>query len=274
VDYPYGECFFHYTTRGAAFEAILPEKQLRLSPYHRVSDPLENQPWRFAGAWFVDEADQERPEREFFVFHGETDSIWHSAKLLALTVDAPGATGFEASTESFARGWARARMWEGYAERHRGVCLVFDQAKLTASIERSLEAQGLAGPYHKPVVYTPEGPDLPPFDPTSVAGGVTAEYVREFVEHNHEELFFRKATDWETEYEYRFVVTAPDRDFAYVDYGDALQAVVVGERFPRWQRAGAIELCQEVEAEALRLDWSMRRPFPVRLGVRHPATGS
>jgi len=34
--------FFHYTTREAAFAHILPERQLRLSPYSKVNDPMES----------------------------------------------------------------------------------------------------------------------------------------------------------------------------------------------------------------------------------------
>lgn len=49
-------------------------------------------------------------------------------------------------------------------------------------------------------------------------------------------LFFLKTRDWETEFEYRFVLTAPDTDQVFAEYGDALEAVIVGEKFPQWQR--------------------------------------
>jgi hypothetical protein len=46
MDLEAGSYFFHYTTREAAFEYILPERQLRLSPYARMRDPLKAQaPW-------------------------------------------------------------------------------------------------------------------------------------------------------------------------------------------------------------------------------------
>ena len=266
-----GDFFFHYTSREAAFDHILPTGRLRLSPYDRVNDPLENQPWRFAGAFFIDEAspDPQAPERAYFEFDREARVIWGSAKLLALTVDAPPDTGYEGTAEFFGRGWARARMWDQYSERHMGVCLLFDRSKLTASINASLQEQGFALPYHREIAYTEEGPagSLLSLDLGAIAGNVTAPLVRQFVEDNHEELFFLKTRDWETEFEYRFVVTAPEEDYVSVDYDDALEAVIVGERFPKWQEPGAIDVCRGVGAMAARIDWSMRRPIPVRLGT-------
>lgn len=49
----------------------------------------------------------------------------------------------------------------------------------------------------------------------------------------------RRTLDWASEHEYRFVVTAPDQEYVRVGFGDALKAVIVGERFPAWQRPGA-----------------------------------
>jgi hypothetical protein len=89
--------------------------------------------------------------------------------------------------------------------------------------------------------------------------------VRRFVQQHNDVLFFLKTRDWETEYEYRFVVTAPDDDYVYVDYVDALEAVIVGERFPRWERPGAIAMCRAKDAEAARISWRSDAPRPVLL---------
>ena len=39
-----GDYLYHYTTREAAFEHILPDRTLLLSPAHRMRDPLESNP--------------------------------------------------------------------------------------------------------------------------------------------------------------------------------------------------------------------------------------
>jgi hypothetical protein len=83
------------------------------------------------------------------------------------------------------------------------------------------------------------------------------------LEDHQVDLFFLKALDWRTEYEYRFVVTTPrDDDEVFVGYGEALEAVIVGERFPSWQRASAMQACKEAKAAPLILSWFRGRPSP------------
>lgn len=262
-----GSYFFHYTNREAAFEHILPSGRLRLSPYTQVNDPLENKPWLIAAGYAVDESsdDAEQAQHvEHLKFLSGTSAVWDAAKLLALTVDAPPEAGYGGHAEPFGRGWARARMWDQYAEGHRGVCLLFDQDRLTKNLRGSLRKQGIPAPWRGAVVYTPEGPSE--LLSMALEGKVTPRGVADFIEQHQDALFFRKATDWATEFEYRFVVTGPaDSEFVEVDYGDALEAVIVGERFPPWQWASAVESCQRAGVEAWRLDWSTRRPVPTEL---------
>jgi hypothetical protein len=62
-------------------------------------------------------------------------------------------------------------------------------------------------------------------------------------------------------YEYRVVLTAGDDgdDYAWIDYGDSLVGVVLGERVPPWQRPGAIEACSKIEAKLGRMIWDNGR---------------
>ena len=196
-------------------------------------------------------------------FSDAFEQIWASARLLALTVDA--SEGYEGPASCFGRGWSRAPMWEQYAGAHRGACLVFARDELTDQISKSLVRQGLATPYHRKVDYTEEGPAgaIPRLDlERLVEEGVEESAVASFVEAHHDPLFFLKTRDWASEHEYRFVVTCPDQLNVRVDFGDALKAVVVGERFPDWQRPGAIRACATAKAQPYHLLWSSRRPLP------------
>jgi hypothetical protein len=113
-------CFFHYTTREAAFGDIIPFRRLRFSTYARMRDPIENKQWAFPAAYFAREEEADEPrEQAYFEFHHLAAEIFHQAHLLALTVD----TTYAWPDEEFGRGWSRARMWEQYAEAHKGVCL-------------------------------------------------------------------------------------------------------------------------------------------------------
>jgi hypothetical protein len=274
MDYPPGQCFFHYTTRKAAFEHILPEKKLRFSLYRNMRDPLESQPWTFAGAYFIDESvkpgEPDPAEAAFFQFNRLANYIRERSHLLAFTIDAEG-YGESPNAEYFARGWSRARMWEQYAENHQGACLVFNREKLIASITRSLQDQGRAAPYYKKVEYTETGTADLSLNLGGLAGNVSDAVVQEFIEQHKDELFFLKTLDWETEHEYRFSTTSEDGGGLFVDYADSLEAVIVGQSFPDWERPGAIEACRHANADALRLDWSSNgRPIPAMLRVKRP----
>jgi hypothetical protein len=252
-----GRYFFHYTTR-EGFEHILPCKRLRFSPYERMRDPLENKRWRFN-----DDTGREPTPTAAAEFRRLADTIRTSAKLLSLTVDAPAARG---RSDWFNLGWARPRMWEQYAENHAGVCLVFDQERLTRCIKDSLQAQGLALPYHHPICYQPAGTGSGvTLDLRKLAGEVTDDFVARYVEDHHLELFFLKAADCATEFEYRFVVTTPDFEYVRVDYGNALAAVIAGEELPNWQRPAAVHSCTRASVDPLVVDWSTGRPLLVSL---------
>jgi Protein of unknown function (DUF2971) len=257
--------FFHYTTREAAFEHIIPRRTLRFSPYGQMRDPLENKRWGFPESLHgLTETERELETRAWFSFHRHANEIRSSAKLLSLTLDAD--YGDDPDAEHFAHGWARARMWEQYAERHAGVCLVFSGPRLAAAVRESLCSKGIAPPYHRHVVYSAAA-----FQPLlrlhELSEADDAAVVRKWVQANSGDLFFRKTPDWQTEYEYRFVVTYPDSTYVCAAFGGALEMVVVGERFPTWQRSGAAELCDRAGARLLQLRWESGFPVPVPLNV-------
>ena len=52
---------------------------------------------------------------------------------------------------------------------------------------------------------------------------------------------------------------------------DALVAVIVGERFPEWQRAGASELCDVAGVPLSRMHWEHGRPFVLNAPTLDPS---
>jgi len=258
-------CFFHYTTRDVAFEHILPNGKLKFSTYDQMRDPLENKDWSWSGSWPVDnpDLDAEDPlEDAFFNFQEPARWIRKQAHLLALTVDAPG---YSSHANGFAKGWARARMWEQYGENHAGVCLVFDQGLLKANLQTDLEKQLGFGPYHRMVQYDETGSvgtEATKLKPASWPKEINAEFVAQYIEDHHDELFFKKTLDWQTEYEYRFVTTASPEKPLLASYGDALIAVIVGDRFPDWQLPSAEKASGAVEVDLLRMHWHGIAPKP------------
>jgi hypothetical protein len=260
-----GRYFFHYTTREAAFGGIMAEHRLRLATYGRMRDPLENQPWRFTfgGFGLGPEDDAELIERlnDYSLFEGELNvGVRDRSHLLSLTVDVEPDP--EGEQEPFCRGWARARMWEQYAERHRGVCLVFDKEELTDSLMASVP--GLVV-YSQKVIYDGRGMMKPLIDHRQMT---RPGYVAEYINDNSGSLFFTKARDWETEHEHRFVVTATDDAPIAIDYGDSLSAVIAGDQLPAWELPAMIAKCQEAGVEALKMKWANWRPGLVAVEPR------
>jgi len=251
--------FYHYTTREAAFEHILPRRELRLSPYLNMRDPLENKAWGFPASTWSD-PDPDGSSLAYMQFHRHLNEIRASAKLLSLTRDVTDDPLLENDEEE--EGWSLARMWEQYAEAHQGVCLVFRKDPLTRALTASLDGQRLASPYHKPVVYSRAAfaTGLASLDLAELLKDHSEQAAQRWVEDHHDSLFFRKMPAWRTEREYRFVVTAPGNDFAYAGFGDALEAVIVGERFPRWQVAGAVDITHAAGAALEQVFWTSGLP--------------
>ncbi|MFT3866179.1 MAG: DUF2971 domain-containing protein [Solirubrobacterales bacterium] len=271
MKFPTGRCLCHYTTREAAFGHILPMRELRMPSLRQMRDPLENQSWLIGtggpAAAEVDSARRKDQEFAYFHFNLLANSIRERARLLALTTDAEG---YSPDAIDFSRGWARPRMWENYGENHSGVCLIFDRDRLIENLTRALQAMDLPTPYHQKVRYTETGGSELTLDLDELVGKVDSDLVARFIEAHHEEMFFRKALDWATEYEYRFLVTVPEHHGALqIDYGDSLKAVVVGERFPGWERPAAHSACRQAGIEAMRLEWTLGRPALAEL----PAAG-
>jgi len=258
-----GRYLFHYTNR-LGFDGILSAHRLRLSPYEKMRDPLENHRWRFTffgGSGPVDDAAIVREAEAQDTFEQmANDRIKKGCHLLSLTADAEPSPGSE--HEFFHRGWARARLWEQYAERHRGMCLVFDRERLTRCFaESALARSGSGGLYHRPVTYSDNGLRKPIVDKNALEA--EPGYFDRYIATHHEALFFRKTLDWETEHEYRFVVVSQTADPPCtplsIDYGDALTHVVAGQCLGGRERPAFEARCRQVGAEPLRVKWKNYR---------------
>lgn len=266
MNLPPDQYFFHYTTRDAAFGGILPSRKLRLSTYGAMRDPLETQNWRFTftgqgprddAALAADLAEQTEFERRANL---ETRDRSH---LLSLTIDAEPKPGGE--QVPFCRGWSRARMWEQYSERHRGVCLVFDRSLLTARFVAEFERANVSSLFHRPVIYEGGGVLKPVI--AQDAFREDPDFFTKYVEANSGALFFTKMLDWETEHEYRFVAIAADSSPLAVDFGESLAYVIAGEQLPRWEYPAVIEACRSAGADPLLLRWNHWRPGLTELPV-------
>ena len=232
-----GDFFFHYTTRQAAFQHILPALQLRLSPALVMRDPLESNPALVSGSWYVSDDPKAQRAVEATVMQASLDlqQLRRCSKVLCLTIDALDYVG---DAEIFGRGYARARMWEQYAEKHKGVCLMFRRGDFEASVleqlrSRSPESWGHAVTYkHRGILEDAAATVLLPSNLR--ATDLRSDHLRKHLQS----IFFTKLTDWQSEHEYRFVESSWNERRTFVDIGDTLAGVILGWRFPGWQTPG------------------------------------
>ncbi|MGI8407807.1 MAG: DUF2971 domain-containing protein [Actinomycetota bacterium] len=264
----YGSVVCHYTRSATAFEHILPTRRLRFSPYRLMRDPMESKEWVFGAAFFPDHFQGQDDEmRAYGEAHQAANALKSETKLLALTTDAPGYEDAGMQEEMFGRGWARARMWELYGEKHRGACLVFDRDELQDELNDGLREAGAGAVYHGPVRYTQTGLAGAhiSFHLDSFKAKSFGEAIADFLERHHRDLFLLKTLDWESEHEYRYLAMSEGDDYLFARFGSSLKAVIVGEECPPWQWQGVLDLCDEVGASAYRLHWLHEGPYPVEL---------
>jgi hypothetical protein len=248
----------HYTTANAALEYILPTMQLRMSPYSLMRDPVENKvgPSLRVGPPMAKFAGELLGQALL-----QASEIHQSARLLSMTRDSQAyADGVH---DVFGCAWARPRLWEQYAEHHRGVCLVFGRNLLEEAIGQHLASLGI-GYYSEDVEYAPGGyamaagktlADPAIFDPVT-----SKRALEQHIHHYHRDFFFLKNDDFATEREYRVVSFGHDQLYGYVPYRQALRAVIAGEAMPAWQLDGAAGTCQRVGVPMLRIQWLGGRP--------------
>jgi hypothetical protein len=237
----------HYTTASAAFEHILPSGELRLSPYRMMRDPVENKDIVPSIAWSGAPPEVDRAIRDVYdLLKAARDRM----RVLSLTHDAEERGEYSA----FDCCWSRPRMWEQDGEVHRGVCLLFDRGDLERAISEERPRERM---FMRNVDYTREGIAASAartmIDERMFKGKERARAVADYIEARHDAFFFLKSDDFATEYEYRVVLEAGDDDYTYINHGDSLVGIVLGERFPKWERPAAIAACSELAVKLARI---------------------
>lgn len=221
---------YHYTTRQAALASILPQAQLRLGPLTWTNDPRESQHWLVTLSSGAPEAGDDAEERVAILREADR-LIKATTKLVCFTRDdqerlhrGPG--------EPFARGWAHSRMWAQYADRHAGVCLVFERDALARAVE---ELRGQGTLWDGPVIYANRPylePDAATLSEEAIRGRGLRAVVDEHVHRHWDALFFVKNEDWATEWEYRWVLRGRDSRPVFFSVAKSLAGIVVGPGFP------------------------------------------
>ena len=220
-----------------------------------MRDPRESHMWGAVAS--VPEPEPEDDEL-FYELSRQINAVKNTIKVLSLTRDDREPRSHD--VEIFGRGFAHPRLWEHYADNHRGVCLCLEKETFVRMLCRDLVAQGDLK--YGDVEYE-DGPiarEALHFDlPTVRSGGVKVA-IDEHLAAHHQELFFRKARDWQSEMEYRVVLTTDHPRPVYVNIGQSLKNVVLGVGVP-WVYVSALnDLCGPSQIELFQVRWMNGRP--------------
>ena len=251
--------FYHYTT-AATLSRILIGQTLRLGPYSQTNDPRE------ARSWFPtivkDEPDgaSDNPLDDWWP---ALDARFRErTKVACLTQDRVDRSG---EFYHYHRGFARPRMWDQYADKHRGACVILDARAVLAEFDRQK-------PNHQvsligPVVYRDEpigGNGLFEIRVSGVTKYGLDGAADRIIAARGSDLFFSKNTDWEQEAEFRLLAVNDDEE-TLLDISTALRGVVLGDRVEPSQYPVFQALIDEGKSRAVlaRLSWMNGNPTPL-----------
>ena len=233
---------FHYTSADTA-EKILSSGELWLAPFTSTNDPRENAQWHVDFTWPVDGG---RPPERLLNLSGEVCArvdetldrhFRQGAVLSCFCLDRQPYEDSAAGT-FFHRGWARARMWEQYGEKHHGACLVFDHHEFLELVDTHRPVEEGSFFSHLEVRYI----DAPLKIPVPLEAAIADDLIGKLNELQvrdgiAEHVYFTKNRDWESESEYRIVCVRwdpPSEELGMpvpISFGRSLKAIVLGQDF-------------------------------------------
>lgn len=210
----------HYTTLSICLENILPTNKVRLSSLKQLNDLKESKERRAITYKGLDrECKGSQLSDEY---HKQMNSY---VKVLCLSCNS---TQPEIGLDG--KSYALPNMWAHYADKHRGVALLFDLEKLKPQINLT----PLTLKEAKPIIYdrfNVYSHDISRFGVIDNKNPI--ELVNEKTNSMLIPSLYIKDSEWSTEQEFRLTVYDTSGDeYAFINYGDSLSGIVIGSNFP------------------------------------------
>jgi hypothetical protein len=223
----HGRYLYHYTKAQKAADLILPDMRLQMSPMDEVNDPRESKGW-FPVVTYRNTTLPDGMAYEDLVIEFNRVLRDHT-KILCFTRDDPTIPP-NSPVDLYGWGYAHSRMWDQYADRHTGVCLIFDMDTVGDEIAHSVGDRGdlryMGVSYHN---YPPRESSAFQVEPDDIDRlGLDAALIAHRDAH-HGTLYFYKAEDWRSENEWRWVLFSDhDDQYEYITIERSLSGVVFG----------------------------------------------
>lgn len=155
-------------------------------------------------------------------------------------------------------------MWAQYAERHTGVCLVFDRKQLDRAVAKASEKAFAV--YYGNITYRDqlvvpgwEGDYMINVDELERRG--FDRYWRDHIETFKNRLLFEKMQDWKDEREFRYVAFLDDPGDLYIDVTEALVGVFFADGADDREVDALIEILLPSKVQMMGLKWKNCSPW-------------
>lgn len=258
---------YHYTSSDTALRHILKTGTLLFNSFGKVNDPRESKHWDISPHV---RGNIELELEQYVEISREVSEILKSnAKLICFSEDKPESRNAWQPEALLKRGFAKPSMWHHYGKGHDGVCFMFNREKLYEIISEQVNSQQL---FHGQVIYSDQGIltklQKDPFivDLLSVEDQESYFYaIQNHFEVWYEDLFLKKLSDWSNEDEYRFVYLDDESKPRLIHFGDALEAIVIGEKAAKHNYDDFLRYCVIYQADIAGLIW--RNGYPK---IEHP----
>jgi hypothetical protein len=248
---------FHYTKRDTALEHILLDKKIRLGQIGLTNDPRESKEW-----WFPLQSNKALKPKVFLdleqkVINSANNIGTKEWKVLCVSQHHPD--HLSRQHNPFVQGFCRPRMWAHYSDNHKGVCFRFNGLKIDEQIQKELGNKCKV--FRGPIVYDDINSIAPyPINIDKIIAKGLEEGIREYFFEYYEHFFLTKSKDWETEYEYRWIIHGTSMSPEYISIENCIVGVIVGVDFPEVYEPSLIKLCKDLNIPVGRMVWRNGTP--------------
>lgn len=253
---------YHYTKASTARNLIFPNGTLLFGRYIETNDPKETKAWQFDLGTNnnIDLGAYKMGELSTWL----SNELKQNARLACFSKDSAALTGNHLQ-DIFKRGFCKPRMWVQYAEKHSGVCLVFDLKKLTQQIEEqfghsSLVLAGAVEYVDRSVVRSLVDQQYMINLDVLESVGRTA-YVDLHLRTHYPRLFFEKMVDWRDETEWRWIVFNNTSGELYLNITKCLSGVMFGENTDEKEIQEIMEQTESWGIRYMGLKWKNCSPW-------------
>lgn len=255
----------HYTKNKNAL-SILESKKIRFSPFEKLDDPRESKKWDFD---FIGPEAMYCYKNHKEVLTGFNNYLKKNCMILNFCGWNDEEMNFKNNAiphyrqDYYRACFAKSRMWSQYANKHKGVCLVFSRNKLEEQFRSTLEGNKQFMGRVEYQFYLLSFVTARKINSRDIFKNEVNKALEDQLDSFYHEYFFLKTMDYRDEQEYRLVVIVDDPDTSvYLPIESSLEGVIVGVDYPKKDYGYINELAKACghDVETYFLDWQEGRP--------------